>query len=58
MKRALLVLVVCLLTVPSIAQVVKVSSTFKIARLKYAGGGDWYNDQSAEVNLLKFRTGV
>jgi len=27
---------------------------FKIARLKYAGGGDWYNDQSAEVNLLNF----
>lgn len=27
---------------------------FKIARLKYNGGGDWYNDPSAEVNLLKF----
>jgi hypothetical protein len=27
---------------------------FRIARLKYAGGGDWYNDPSAEVNLLKF----
>lgn len=27
---------------------------FQIARLKYAGGGDWYNDPSAEVNLLKF----
>jgi hypothetical protein len=26
----------------------------QIARLKYAGGGDWYNDPSAEVNLLKF----
>ncbi len=29
-------------------------SKFKIARLKYSGGGDWYNDPSAEVNLLKF----
>lgn len=29
-------------------------SRFKIARLKYSGGGDWYNDPSAEVNLLKF----
>lgn len=29
-------------------------SKFKIARLKYNGGGDWYNDPSAEVNLLKF----
>ena len=27
---------------------------FQIARLKYGGGGDWYNDPSAEVNLLKF----
>lgn len=27
---------------------------FKIARLKYNGGSDWYNDPSAEVNLLKF----
>ncbi len=28
--------------------------TFTIARLKYKGGGDWYNDPSAEVNLLNF----
>lgn len=27
---------------------------FVIARLKYGGGGDWYNDPSAEVNLLRF----
>ena len=27
---------------------------FQIARLKYQGGGDWYNDSSAEVNLLNF----
>lgn len=27
---------------------------FRIARLKYSGGGDWYNDPSAEVNLLNF----
>lgn len=27
---------------------------FEIARLKYGGGGDWYNDPSAEVNLLNF----
>jgi hypothetical protein len=30
------------------------SSAFTIARVKYAGGGDWYNDPSAEVNLLRF----
>lgn len=27
---------------------------FQIARLKYSGGGDWYNDPSAEINLLSF----
>jgi len=36
------------------AQSPRVSSAFKIARLKYSGGGDWYNDQSGEVNLLRF----
>lgn len=29
-------------------------SSFKIARLKYSGGGDWYNDPNEEVNLLTF----
>ncbi len=32
----------------------RVESQFRIARLKYSGGGDWYNDPSAEVNLLRF----
>jgi hypothetical protein len=27
---------------------------FQIVRLKYTGGGDWYNDPSSEVNLLNF----
>jgi hypothetical protein len=30
------------------------SSSFKIVRLKYAGGGDWYNDPSAEVNMMDY----
>lgn len=30
------------------------SSAVRIGRVKYAGGGDWYNDPSAEVNLLSF----
>jgi len=29
-------------------------SAIKLARIKYSGGGDWYNDQSAEVNLLEY----
>ena len=31
-----------------------VKSALKIARLKYSGGGDWYNDPQGEVNLLNF----
>jgi hypothetical protein len=38
----------------ALGQTPGVSSAFRIARLKYSGGGDWYNDQSAEVNLLRF----
>lgn len=32
----------------------KPKSAVKLARIKYSGGGDWYNDPSAEVNLLKY----
>jgi hypothetical protein len=38
----------------ALAQKGRVSSALKIARVKYGGGGDWYNDPSAEVNLLTF----
>ncbi len=30
------------------------SSAFRIARLKYDGGGDWYNDPLEEPTLLRF----
>lgn len=36
------------------AQPKRIESQFRIARLKYSGGGDWYNDPSGEVNLLNF----
>jgi hypothetical protein len=32
----------------------KNNSLFSIPRVKYSGGGDWYNDPSCEVNLLNF----
>jgi Domain of unknown function (DUF4159) len=38
----------------SLAAQQRIESQFRIGRLKYSGGGDWYNDPSAEVNLLKF----
>ncbi|MCX7908002.1 MAG: DUF4159 domain-containing protein [Ignavibacteria bacterium] len=36
------------------SQKLSLNSKLKIARVKYSGGGDWYNDPSGEVNLLKF----
>ncbi len=42
----------CLLTSSEIFT--QSSPYFEIARVKYSGGGDWYNDPSAEVNLLKY----
>jgi hypothetical protein len=36
------------------SQATAVNSALKIARLKYSGGGDWYNDPQEEANLLKF----
>ena len=38
----------------ALAQTVRQTSKFVIARLKYGGGGDWYNDPSSEINMLKF----
>lgn len=32
----------------------KKNSKFTIARLKYSGGGDWFNDPSAEVNMIEY----
>lgn len=41
--------------VPAGAQKVEMQgSKFVIARLKYEGGGDWYNDPSSELNMLRF----
>lgn len=36
------------------SQSAPVSSALRIGRVKYSGGGDWYNDPSGEINLLRF----
>src|SRR3974377_479737 len=55
MKNALhLVLVLFLGTGAALAQSGSDSSAFAATPLKYAGGCDWYNDPSSEVNLLSF----
>lgn len=55
-QRSFAILIACLavlLSDDAFAQN-RIESQFRIARLKYDGGGDWYNDPSAEVNLLNF----
>lgn len=51
--RFALILLSLLFLSQAVAQL-RIESQFRIARLKYSGGGDWYNDPSAEVNLLRF----
>jgi len=48
---------ICLLLIIPLMEVdsqQRIESQFRIARLKYSGGGDWYNGSTEEVNLLKF----
>ena len=55
--RAIIILILVSICADVSAQdqgIGKNSSPFKIARLKYSGGGDWYNDPSAEVNMMEF----
>lgn len=49
MKKTIFLIITVFLVIP-----VQSEPGFQIARLKYNGGGDWYNDPSAEVNLLNF----
>jgi len=37
-----------------ITQTATAQSEFEIARIKYRGGGDWYNDPSSLTNLIAF----
>jgi hypothetical protein len=54
MRNTIVFILLVALQMPVSAQSDKPTSAFRIARLKYAGGGDWYNDPSAEVNLLRY----
>ena len=48
------ILIISLFTGLMFSAGAQTEGAFSIARLKYDGGGDWYNDPSAEVNLLNF----
>ncbi len=53
-KIIILTLIIFSIAVESYSQTSANTSKVKIARVKYSGGGDWYNDPSGEVNLLKY----
>jgi hypothetical protein len=56
MKRLHLILgllLVMILNLPTVLSQIQ-GSSIKLGRVKYSGGGDWYNDPSAEVQLLTF----
>lgn len=53
--------IVCLVLLLLIAQFVYGEDVFTIARVRYDGGGDWYNDTSVIPNLceeLRLRTNI
>ena len=53
MKRLILILV-GILFICGLAYSQAPESAVKLARVKFSGGSDWYNDQSSEVNLLNY----
>jgi hypothetical protein len=50
MKKVLIILLLVLYIANSQTE----NSLFQIARVKYSGGGDWYNDPTGDINLLKY----
>jgi len=52
--RIIIIYILILLFAITYLPAQKQDSKFSIARIKYSGGGDWYNDPSSEVNLLEY----
>lgn len=47
-------LLFCGLFATEVPMVAQTKSAITLGRIKYGGGGDWYNDPSSEVNLLQY----
>ncbi len=54
MKYFLAGLLAVFLSIPDAAIMAQDNGEFKLARIKYDGGGDWYNDPSALSNLIRY----
>src|SRR6201993_1447972 len=48
------VAIICALALVTFISSFHVPPTYKMAKLKYNGGGDWYGDRTALPNLIKF----
>ena len=53
-QRRIIIILSVIITIFISESYAQRSSAFRIARLKYDGGGDWYNDPLEEPTLLKF----
>jgi len=54
MKYIALILVVFIYSTWEMPAQRNSQAAVKLARVKYSGGGDWYNDPSSEANLLRY----
>jgi hypothetical protein len=54
LRKIAIILVLLVLSNSQMSFAQKSQAAVKLARVKYSGGGDWYNDPSSEINLLKF----
>ncbi len=53
-KFILILLVLFSDSVILFSQPVSTTGKFRLVRLQYSGGGDWYNDPTAEVNMMDY----
>ncbi len=53
-KSSLIIILIAILLAFATESNAQKTSAFRIARLKYDGGGDWYNDPLEEATLLQF----
>jgi hypothetical protein len=54
MPRAVLVVSLSIFFVAETFSQMHVESKLRLGRVKYTGGGDWYNDPSSDINILRF----
>ncbi len=49
-----LLIMILMMAAGAVAQEAAIENDLRLARVRYGGGGDWYNDPSALVNLAEY----